>query len=71
MNEVTESASYDRPKLLPRLGVLGVMNLLATLIVRTPFAFFGIALLSSGYLAVIILRTRDFRSMTPSAFQSP
>jgi hypothetical protein len=58
VNEISESPSYDRPKLMPRLGVLGVMNLLATLNVHTPFALFGIEAISIGYLAVIILRTQ-------------
>lgn len=62
MNEVAESPTYDRPKLLPRLGVLGGINVLAALIAYFPFAFFFIALLSVGYLGVTILRTRDLVS---------
>ena len=60
--DLAESSTYDRPQLLPRLGVLGVMSLLASAIAYSPFAVFGIILLSTGYLGVVILKTRDLVS---------
>jgi hypothetical protein len=62
VDEVTESPSYDRPKLLPSLGALGAMNVLAALIAHSPLGFFGVIVLSTGYLGVVILGTRDLVS---------
>ncbi len=57
-----ESSTYDRPRLLPRLGALGVMSLLASAMAYSPIAVFGIVLVSTGYLGVVILKTRDLVS---------
>ena len=66
MNDITESPPYDRPKLLPRLGALGIVNFLTTAIAHSPISSFGItlvgmvlALVICGYLGLVILKTRD------------
>ena len=53
------SARYARPQLLPRLGTLAAVNLVAGALSRSPIAMCGVILLSTGYLAIVILKTRD------------
>jgi len=54
--------TYQRAQLLPRLGVLAILHGLAAAIAYVPWVWFvgsWTAVLSTVYLAVIILRTRD------------
>ena len=60
--DVAESRPCDRPKLLPRLGVLGIISLFVGVIAHTPVAFLVMILLPTGYLGYVILKTRDLVS---------
>ena len=62
MTVALEPPTHDRPELLPRLAVLGILHALAAVIAYTPFALFGVILVSTGYLGVVVLKTRDLMS---------
>ena len=58
-NQAAEPLRYNAPQLLPRLGTLAVINLVVGVLALSPVAMVGLFFLPTGYLGIVILKTRD------------